>query len=85
MNASPPLPNHQALIANNTEKTHFTRQDASQPENGATHRDENQRVFQIFEQTPKDFICLDCQGLPYALFCTPCRQNVKEKARVNYP
>lgn len=45
-------------------------------------REISKRVFQLLEIMPADFVCRACQGLPYALFCQPCTQKVREKARV---
>lgn len=59
-----------------------TYAERAQREEMERQREISKRVFQVLEIMPTDFVCPACQGQPYALFCDPCSQKVREKARV---
>ena len=59
-----------------------TYAEREQREEMERQREISKRVFAVLEIMPPGFVCPACQGLPYALFCQPCTQKVKEKARV---
>lgn len=59
-----------------------TYAEREQREEMERQREISKRVFHVLETMPTDFVCPACQGQPYALFCPPCTQKVREKARV---